>query len=116
MAFFWAPKSSSWFPCVLGAEVDDAQDGSERYCFMTLFCLATKLALMGVDVDRLTCPYTILQPTVVRRGDRPLTWRCPIPSLQWGGGAFLVAVKPLGLDIWWSIDHVDDSIAESYME
>jgi hypothetical protein len=83
---------------------------------MALLYLATKPALMGVDVDRLAYPYTILRPVVVRRGDMPLARRCPIPSLQWGSGAFLVDVKPPGSDIWWSIDHVDDSVTESYME
>jgi hypothetical protein len=56
MAFFWAPECSSWFPHVVGTEVDDAQDGSWRRCFVTLLYLAAKPAHMGVDVDGLACP------------------------------------------------------------
>jgi hypothetical protein len=49
-------------------------------------------------------------------GTGPPVRRCLVSSLQWGDGAFPGDVKPPGLDIWWSIDHVDTCIAESYME
>jgi hypothetical protein len=51
MAFFWAPRCSSWFPGILGVEVDDAWDGSWRRCFV-----AAKPAHVEVDVDGLACP------------------------------------------------------------
>jgi hypothetical protein len=66
MTFFWAPGCSSWFPSVLGAEVDDAQDGSWRRCFAALLSLAAKPAHMGVDVDGLAFPCTVLWPTAIR--------------------------------------------------
>jgi hypothetical protein len=56
MTFFWASGCSSWFSGVLGAEVDDAQDGSWRRCFTVLLYLAAKPAHVGVDVDGLACP------------------------------------------------------------
>jgi hypothetical protein len=33
MAFFWALGCSFWFLSILGAEVDDAQDGFKRHYF-----------------------------------------------------------------------------------
>jgi hypothetical protein len=54
MAFFWAPGSSTWFPSVLCAEVDDAQDGSWRRCFVVLLYMAAKPTHVGVDADGLT--------------------------------------------------------------
>jgi hypothetical protein len=56
MAFFWALRCPSLFPGVLGAEVDDARDGSWRRCFMTLLYLATKPAHVGIDLDGLAYP------------------------------------------------------------
>jgi hypothetical protein len=56
MTFFWAPGCSSWFLGILSAEVDDAQDGSWRRCFVMLFYLAAMPAHMGVDVDGLAWP------------------------------------------------------------
>jgi hypothetical protein len=55
MAFFLAPRYSSQFLGVLGAEVNDAQDGSLRHCFTVWLYLATKPSHVGVDVDRLAC-------------------------------------------------------------
>jgi hypothetical protein len=55
MAFFLAPGYSSQFLGVLGAEVNDAQDGSLRRCFTVWLYLATKPSHVGVDVDRLAC-------------------------------------------------------------
>jgi hypothetical protein len=56
MAFFWALGCFSWFSGAVGAEVDNAQDGSWRCCFMALLYLAAKLVDVGVDVDRLAYP------------------------------------------------------------
>jgi hypothetical protein len=36
--------------------------------------------------------------------------------LQWRCGTFLREVKPLGLDIWWSIDRVDACVTKTCME
>jgi hypothetical protein len=47
MLFFWAPRCSSWFPDILGVEVDDVRDGSWRRCFMAWFYLAAKPAHVG---------------------------------------------------------------------
>jgi hypothetical protein len=54
MAFFLAPKCS-WFPGILGAEVDDARDGSWRRCFTVWIYLDAKPSHMGVNVDGLAC-------------------------------------------------------------
>jgi hypothetical protein len=56
MGFFLAPGCSSWFPGVLGTEVDDAWDGSWRCCFTAWLYLATKPSHVGVDADRLAYP------------------------------------------------------------
>jgi hypothetical protein len=56
ITFFWAPGCSSWFPGVLGDEVDDAWDGSWKHCFVTLLYLAAKPTHVGVDVDGLAYP------------------------------------------------------------
>jgi hypothetical protein len=56
VAFFKTPGCSSWFPGILGAEVNDLRDGSLRRCFAALLYLAAKPAYMGVDVDGLACP------------------------------------------------------------
>jgi hypothetical protein len=55
MTFFWAP-GYSWFPGVLRAEVNDAQDCSWRRCFMALLYLAAKPAHVGVDLHGLAYP------------------------------------------------------------
>jgi hypothetical protein len=70
MAFFWAPRCSSWFPGVLGTEVDGAKEGCWRHCFTKLLYLIAKPVHVGVDVDGLACPCSILWPVAVRRGDR----------------------------------------------
>jgi hypothetical protein len=51
-----APGCSSWFPNVLGAEVDDARDSSCRHYFAVLLYLTAKPTHMMVDVDGLACP------------------------------------------------------------
>jgi hypothetical protein len=56
MLFFLAPRYSSQFLDVLGAEVDDAQDGSWRRCFTTWLYLAAKPSHVEVNVDRLAYP------------------------------------------------------------
>jgi hypothetical protein len=55
-AFFLATRCSSWFPGILGAEVDDAPDRSWRQCFATWVYMAAKPSHLGVDLDGLTCP------------------------------------------------------------
>jgi hypothetical protein len=60
MEFFLAPRCSSQFPGVLGSKVDDAWDGSWRRCFTAWLYLAAKPSHVGVDVDGLACPCTIL--------------------------------------------------------
>jgi hypothetical protein len=56
LAFFLAPRCSSWFPDILGTEVNDARDGSWRCCFVAWLYLADKPYDVGVDVDGLDCP------------------------------------------------------------
>jgi hypothetical protein len=48
MVFFYAAECSSCFPGVVGAEVDDARDGSWRRCFVVLLYLVTKPAHVGL--------------------------------------------------------------------
>jgi hypothetical protein len=61
-----APGCSSQFLGILGAEVDDAQDGSLRHCFVAWLYLAAKPSHMGVDVDGLACPCTVLWPVAIK--------------------------------------------------
>jgi hypothetical protein len=56
MAFFLAHRCPSWFPGVLGAEVDDAQDDSWRGSFIAWLYLVAKPSHVGVDVDGLAYP------------------------------------------------------------
>jgi hypothetical protein len=56
MASSLALRCSSWFPGVLGAEVDDAREDSWRGSFMAWLYLAAKISHVGVDVDGLACP------------------------------------------------------------
>jgi hypothetical protein len=56
MAFFLAPGCSSRFLSVLGAEVDDARNGSWRRCFTMWLYLAAKPSHVGVNVDGLAYP------------------------------------------------------------
>jgi hypothetical protein len=65
VVFFWALEPSSWFPNVLGVEVDDVRDGSWRRCFAVLLYLAVKPTLVGVDVDGLA--YPLHHPTAYDR-------------------------------------------------
>jgi hypothetical protein len=46
----------------------------------------------------------------------PPARRYLVSSLQWDSDTFSEDVKPLGLDIWWSIDRVDACVTKSYME
>jgi hypothetical protein len=57
---------SSWFLSILGVEVDDDWDSSWRRCFTVWLYLAAKPSHMGVDVDGLACPYSVLWLVVVR--------------------------------------------------
>jgi lipid-binding SYLF domain-containing protein len=56
MAFFWVLGCSSLSPGVLGAELDDAHDGSWRRCFVVWLYLVAKPVYVGVDVDGLAYP------------------------------------------------------------
>jgi hypothetical protein len=67
-----APEDSSWFLGILGAEVDDARDGSWRRCFMVWLYLATKPSHVGVDVDGLGCPDERLVPSHPRGRGRSI--------------------------------------------
>jgi hypothetical protein len=98
MAFFWAPRCSSWLPSVLGAEVVDTQDDSWRYNFMMWLYMMAKSSHVGVDVDRLA--YPLHRPTVCScqtrgHGLLPST----ILSCRCSGRWHLSGdVKPLGLE------------------
>jgi hypothetical protein len=39
---------------------------------------------------------------------------CPVAAV--GSGSFSGDAKPPGLDIWWSVDHLDTCVTESYVE
>jgi hypothetical protein len=47
------PWCSRRFLSILGAEVDNAWEGSQRCCFVMSHCLVGKSSHVGVDVDRL---------------------------------------------------------------
>jgi hypothetical protein len=66
------------------AEVDDAQDGSWRRCFVVLLYLAAKPTHVGVDADGLTCPCTVLRLVAVRQGDKAScqVLSCPVIALE----------------------------------
>jgi hypothetical protein len=66
MTSYLVPGCSSVFLSVLGTEVDDAWDGSWRRCFMAWLYLAAKPSHVGVNVDRLAYPCTILWPAAIR--------------------------------------------------
>jgi hypothetical protein len=65
MAFFWALGCSSRFSGDLGAEVDDAEDGSWRHCFAVWLYLAAKPSHVGVNVNGLAC--LLHRPTAYSR-------------------------------------------------
>jgi hypothetical protein len=71
MAFFLAPGCCSWFPDVLGTEVDNVQNGSWRRSFAVWLYLAAKPSHVGVDVDGLACPLHC--PTACSRQTRDRT-------------------------------------------
>jgi hypothetical protein len=79
MAFFWVPGCSSWFPGVLGAEVDNARDVSWRRCFTAWLFLAAEPTHVGVDVDwlayqALSCPITAVCSDASRGMRCPWAW------------------------------------------
>jgi hypothetical protein len=112
--FFLAPRCSSLFPGILGAEVDDAWNDSWRRCFTTCLYLAAKPSHVGVHVDGLSYPYTILQPAVIRRGDMA-SLPGTILSHCYSGHLFR-DVKPPGLDIWWRVDSLGTYLTKFYTE
>jgi hypothetical protein len=82
LAFILAPDCSSWFSGILGAEVDDARDGSWKRCFTAWIYLATKTSHVGVNVDGLAFPSALsygLQPS--NEGTLPPARRCLVPPL-----------------------------------
>jgi hypothetical protein len=104
MAFFLASGCFSWFLGVLCTEVDDARDGSCRRWFTMCLYLAAKSSHVGLDVDGLACPYTILCPATTKRGDRAScqALSCPITAV--------------GFNIWWRVDRLGTCVTEFYME
>jgi hypothetical protein len=78
--------------------------------------LAAKPSHMGVDVDGLANPYTVLWLVAVRQGDRAACQVMSCPNIAVGCGAFPGDAKPMSLDIWWSVDCLDTRATESYME
>jgi hypothetical protein len=56
-------------------------------------------------VDRLACPLHALWLATVRPRDSASYQALSYPIAAVGGGVFLEDVNPLGLDIWWSVDH-----------
>jgi hypothetical protein len=52
------PERSSWFSDILGAEVDDAQDGPWRRCFMTSVLLGCQAFPRGDRCGRVSLPPT----------------------------------------------------------
>jgi hypothetical protein len=89
MAFFLAPRCSSWFLDVLGTEVDDARDSSWRDSFVALLYLVAKPSHVGVDVDRLA--YPLHHPMVhscQMRGQGLLPGIVLSLSLQWAVPSF----------------------------
>jgi hypothetical protein len=116
MMFLLAPGCSSRFPVILGVEVDDARGGSWTRYFIVWLYLAAKPSHVGVDVDMLACPCTVLGPAAVRQGDRASCHALSCPIIAVGGGTFLANVKPPGLDIWWRVDCMGTCATESLME
>jgi hypothetical protein len=84
---------------------------------MALLYLATKHAHVGVDVDELAfpphCPMACGRQT---RRQGLLLGIVLSRHYSGGSGAFPGDMKPLGLDIWWSIDRVDVCATKSYIE
>jgi hypothetical protein len=76
--------------------------------------LAAKPSHMGVDVDGLAYPCTVLPPAAIRRWVGSQKLSCPIAAV--GGGAFPGDVKPQGLDIWWRVDRTGNCATKYYME
>jgi hypothetical protein len=117
LAFFLAPGCSSWFPGVLGAEVDNAQGGSWRRCFAAWLYLAAKTSHVGVDVDELAYPMHspmtcsrqtsgqgLLQSVVLSHhscGQWRLSSGCEAPR-AWILGGILTAWVPMLPNLTWS--------------
>jgi hypothetical protein len=93
------PWCSHWFQRVLGAEVDNAREGSWSRCFEELAILGHQAFPSGFDVDGLA--YPVHQPIVCSCQMREqghllgvvLSYRC---SVRWH---LTRGAKPLGLDI-----------------
>jgi hypothetical protein len=79
--------------------------------------LAAKPSHVAVDVDRLSCPLHC--PTTYSRqtrGQSFLSGAALCHCVAVAGGTFLGGVKPLGLDIRWSVDRLGTCVTESYVE
>jgi hypothetical protein len=116
MAFYWAPRCSSCLTVILGTEVDDAWDGSWRCCFVVWLYLVAKPGHVGSIWMGLPTPCTVLRLVAIRQGDRASCQALSCPVTVVGGGASPGDVKPPGLDIWWSIEHMGTYATKSYME
>jgi hypothetical protein len=82
--FFSASGCSFRSLGVLGAEVDDARDDFWRRSFAVWFYLAVKPSYMGIDVNGLACPRTILRPVAAIWGDMA-SLPCTILSCRCNG-------------------------------
>jgi hypothetical protein len=108
------PESSSGLLSVPGVEVDDARDDSWRRCFVASAYLPTKPSHVGVDVDGLAYPlhhHTTCSHQM--RGQGVLSGVALSHHAAVGGGAFPGNVKPLDLDIRWSVDCLGTCVIES---
>jgi hypothetical protein len=78
--------------------------------------LTAKPSHVGVIVDELACPCTILRHVAVRRGHKASCQVLSSPVVTVGSGAFAWDVKPPGLDIGWSVDRMGTCTTASYRE
>jgi hypothetical protein len=107
-------ESSSGLLSVPGVEVDDARDDSWRRCFVASAYLPTKPSHVGVDVDGLAYPlHHHMTCSHQTRGQGVLSGVALSHHAAVGGGAFLGNVKPLDLDIRWSVDCLGTYVIES---
>jgi hypothetical protein len=107
------PGCSSWFP---GTEVEGAQDGSWRRRYFARLYLAAKPSHVGIDLYGQVCS---LHRPMVRgcpmRGHSFLSCVALSQRITVGGGAISGGAKPVGLDIWCSVDRLSTCVTKSYM-
>jgi hypothetical protein len=107
------PLCSCIFPSVPGAEVDVAQEGSWRPCFVMCSCLAAKSSHMAVDVDGLV--YPLHQPMACSRqmrGPHFMLGAAMSRHAVVGGGVSPGDAKPSDWDICWSVDRPSTRVIE----